>query len=146
MKKLLSILLTIAFFQSQLLAQTGFFPFPIISVAGAATAASSSYGTGMYAAGFANYETNKLSLTSESNYGTQGNIFSNSNINFTSGKDMMQEGTNVYAQNGTLTYDIGNDLTIKANKDTYSQERKTENISGGVSVGNNAVQVGALIF
>ncbi|MCL2145010.1 MAG: hemagglutinin repeat-containing protein [Endomicrobia bacterium] len=113
------------------------------SIAGAATAASSSYGTGMYAAGFANYESNKLSITTEELYATQSNLFAQGNINFTSTNDMTQEGTNVYATKGTLTYDIGNDLLIQASKNTFSQERKTENISGGVSVGNNAVQVSA---
>jgi filamentous hemagglutinin len=113
------------------------------SIAGAATAASSSYGTGMYAAGFANYDTQKQSSSAESLFATQGNIISNGNITFKSGNDMVQEGTNVYATKGTLTYDITNDLTIKASKDTYSQENKSEHLSGGVSVGNNAVQVSA---
>ncbi|MDR1696073.1 MAG: hemagglutinin repeat-containing protein [Endomicrobium sp.] len=111
------------------------------SAAGAATAASSSYGTGLYAAGFANYDTNKLSVITENTYATQGNLFAN-NINFKSANDMMQEGTNVYANN-KITYDIGNGLTIKASKDTMTSERKSEHLSGGVSVGNNAVQVSA---
>jgi adhesin HecA-like repeat protein len=112
------------------------------SISGAATAAGTSFGTGLYAAGFTNYETNKLSSIKEDNYATQSNLVSGTNITFKSANDMTQEGTNIHA-NQTLTYDIANDLTITASKDTSAQESKSEHISGGVSIGNNAVQVSA---
>jgi filamentous hemagglutinin len=112
------------------------------SVAGGATTAGSSFGTGLYASLFTNYETNKSNLIRENNYTTQGNLVSGGNITFKSANDMTQEGTNVCA-NQTLTYDVANDLTIMASKDTFSQENKSEHISGGVSIGNSAVQVSA---
>ncbi|AKL98196.1 hemagglutinin repeat-containing protein [Endomicrobium proavitum] len=113
------------------------------SIAGAASAASSSFGTGMYASAFANYDTMSQQSKSESILGVQGNIASNGNINFKSANDMIQEGTNAYATNGTLSYNVGNNLIIQASKDTYAQEDKSEHASAGVSVGNNSVQVSA---
>ncbi|GMO61338.1 MAG: hypothetical protein Ta2D_07260 [Rickettsiales bacterium] len=112
------------------------------SVAGAATAASTSFGTGMYASAFANYDTTQKTSTKQDTYQTQSNIQSgNGNISFTSANDMLQEGTNIYATNGTLEYDITNDLTIKASKDTSISDSKTEHLSAGASIGNNSVQV-----
>ncbi|AKL98199.1 hemagglutinin repeat-containing protein [Endomicrobium proavitum] len=113
------------------------------SIAGAASAASSSFGTGMYASAFANYDTMSQQSKSESILSVQGNIASNGNINFKSANDMIQEGTNAYATNGTLSYNVGNNLIIQASKDTYAQEDKSAHASAGVSVGNNSVQVSA---
>ncbi len=112
------------------------------SVAGAATAAGTSFGTGMYASVFMNYDTNSTKSTEQSLWNTSSNVIAdNGNITFNAGNDMLQEGSNVFAQNGTATYDIGNDLILRAIADTFFSETKSENLSGGVSVGNNAVQI-----
>jgi filamentous hemagglutinin len=112
------------------------------SIAGAATAATTSFGTGYYASGFVNYDTNQSTSNSQSNWQSQSNLLSNSgNLNLITDNNLLQEGTNLYATSGTLTYDIGNDLTITASKDTYSSDFKSEHLNAGVSVGNNAAQV-----
>ena len=52
---------------------------------------------------------------------------------------MTQEGTNLYATNkdgtGTINYNIGNDLTIEASKDTYLYTEKTSTKHAGISIG-----------
>jgi len=111
----------------------------VASIAGAATAASSSYGTGMYASASVNLETNKSSTTLSSVQSVSSNIFGE-NIAFISGNDMNQIGSNVIANN-TLFYDIANDFSILSSTDTYRTTSGTETIMAGGSVGNNAVQV-----
>ncbi len=97
---------------------------------------------GFYASVFANYDTNSTKSTEQSLWNTSSNVIAdNGNITFNAGNDMLQEGSNVFAQNGTATYDIGNDLILRAIADTFFSETKSENLSGGVSVGNNAVQI-----
>ena len=82
------------------------------------------------------YETKSSTSNEQSTWQTQGNIQSGfGNINFNSTNNMTQEGTNAYALNGDINYDIANDLNILASKDTYSYTEKTSTKHAGISVG-----------
>lgn len=113
----------------------------VSSVAGAASAAGTSFGTGMYASGSVNFETSKNSMDLTSTQSVASNLFGN-NLTFTSGSDMTQIGSNVGA-NDTLSYDVGNDLFVGSGTDTYKTTSGSESITAGASIGNNAVQVNA---
>jgi filamentous hemagglutinin len=113
----------------------------VSSVAGAATAGSSSFGTGLYGSASLNFETNKDSFGLNSTQSV-GSTISGTNLTFTSGNNTTQIGSDVIADN-TITYDVGNDLNVLASTDTYRTTSDSESISAGVSVGNNAVQITA---
>ena len=66
---------------------------------------------------------------------TNNIISNNSDINFISKNNMTQEGTNTYALNADINYDITNNLDIIASKDTYSYTEKTSTKHAGISVG-----------
>ncbi|MGN0929702.1 MAG: hemagglutinin repeat-containing protein [Alphaproteobacteria bacterium] len=111
------------------------------SIAGAATAAGTSFGTGVYASASLNYDTSKHTETSETSTSVGSNIMGE-NIVFKSGNNMTQIGSNVVADN-TVSYDIMNKLSVIAGENTYRSESSDEHISAGASVGNNSVQVNA---
>ena len=111
------------------------------SVSGAATAAASSFGTGMYASVSSNNDINKHT----DNYTSMQSVASNilgENIHNSSDNDLNQIGSNIIA-NDTISYDIANKLKILAGENTYSSSSSDEHIVAGASYGNNAVQLNA---
>ena len=108
------------------------------SIAGAASAAASSYGTGFYAS---------FSLTDDIDKHTENSTFSQAvgsnltaeNISLKSGNNMTHIGSNIIA-NDTISYDITNKLKVFAGENTYRSESYNEHITAGASYGNNAVQ------
>lgn len=113
----------------------------VSSTAGAASAASTSFGTGMYGSAGANFETTKSTNSSDTKQSVASNLFGE-NISFTSGNNMTQVGANVSATD-TVSYDIGNDLNVLASTDTYRTKSDSQTITAGATIGNNAVQVNA---
>lgn len=113
----------------------------VSSTAGAASAAGSSFGTGMYGSAGANFETTKSTNSSDTKQSVASNLFGE-NISFTSGNNMTQVGANVSATD-TVSYDIGNDLNVLASTDTYHTKSDSQTITAGATIGNNAVQVNA---
>ena len=111
------------------------------SIAGAAAAAGSSFGTGVYASVGTNFETSKSTNSSDVKQSVASNILGE-NISFSSGNNMTQVGANVSATD-TVKYDIGNDLNVLASTDTYETKSGSQTITAGASIGNNAVQVNA---
>ncbi len=107
------------------------------SIAGAASAAASSYGTGFYASFSLTDDIDKHTETLNSSQSVESNITAK-NISF-SGKNMTQTGSNVMAD-GNITYDIMNKLKVLAGENTYRSESYNEHITAGASYGNNAVQ------
>ncbi len=113
----------------------------VSSAAGAASAAGTSFGTGMYGSVGTNFETTKSTNSSDSTQSVASNLFGE-NMSFTSGNNMTQVGANVSATD-TVSYDIGNDLNVLASTDTYRTESGSQTITAGGSIGNNAVQINA---
>lgn len=113
----------------------------VSSAAGAASAAGTSFGTGMYGSIGANFETTKSTNSSDTKQSVASNLFGE-NMSFTSGNNMTQVGANVSATD-TVSYDIGNDLNVLASTDTFRTESGSQTITAGGSIGNNAVQVNA---
>jgi len=70
-----------------------------------------------------------------------GILSSNKDITLKIGQNLVQDTTNIYAEQGTLTYDVSKDIIILAGKNTYEQESKSEYKTAGVSYGNNVVQI-----
>ena len=113
----------------------------VSSVAGAASAAGTSFGTGLYASVGLGFDTNRNTNNITSTESVGSNIFGN-NLTLTSGNNMTQIGSDVGAKD-TLTYNIGKDLNIESAHNTYSSDSGTRNINASVTVGNNAVQANA---
>lgn len=113
----------------------------VSSTAGAASAAGTSFGTGMYGSVGANFETTKITNSSDTKQSVASNLFGE-NMSFTSGNNMTQVGANVSATD-TVSYDIGNNLNVLASTETYRTESGSQSITAGSTVGNNAVQVNA---
>ena len=110
------------------------------SIAGAASAAASSYGTGFYASFSLTDDIDKHTETLNSSQSVESNITAK-NISF-SGKNMTQTGSNVMAD-GNISYDIMNKLKLLAGESSYRSESYNEHITAGASFGNNAVQANA---
>lgn len=113
----------------------------VSSAAGAASAAGTSFGTGMYGSVGMNFETTKSTNSSDTTQSVASNLFGE-NMSFTSGNNMTQVGATVSATD-TVSYDIGNDLNVLASTDTYRTESGSQTITAGGSIGNNAVQINA---
>ena len=108
------------------------------SIAGSATAAASSYGTGFYASFSLTDDIDKYTENSISSQ-TVGSNLTAENILFKSGNNMTQIGSDIVV-NDTISYDIANKLKILAGENTYRSESYNEHITAGASYGNNAVQ------
>ncbi len=111
------------------------------SVSGAATAAASSFGTGMYASVSSNNNINKHTENYTSMQSVASNI-SGENIHNSSDNDLNQIGSNITA-NDTVSYNVLNKLKVLAGENTYSSSSSDEHIVAGASYGNNAVQLNA---
>ena len=111
------------------------------SVSGGATAAASSFGTGMYASVSSNNNINKHTENYTSMQSVASNI-SGENIHNSSDNDLNQIGSNITA-NDTVSYNVLNKLKVLAGENTYSSSSSDEHIVAGASYGNNAVQLNA---
>ena len=111
------------------------------SVSGAATAAASSFGTGMYASVSSNNDINKHTDNYTSMQSVASNV-SGENVYNSADNDLNQIGSNVIA-NGTVSYNVLNKLKVLAGENTYTSSSSDEHIVAGASYGNNAVQLNA---
>ena len=108
------------------------------SIAGAASAAASSYGTGFYISGSLTDDIDKYTENSTFSQAVGSNLTAE-NISLKSGNNMTHIGSNIIA-NDTISYDITNKLKVFAGENTYRSESYNEHITAGASYGNNAVQ------
>ena len=108
------------------------------SIAGAASAAASSYGTGFYISGSLTDDIDKYTENSTFSQAVGSNLTAE-NISLKSDNNMTHIGSNIIA-NDTISYDITNKLKVFAGENTYRSESYNEHITAGASYGNNAVQ------
>ncbi len=104
------------------------------SAAGAATAASNSFGTGFYGAGYANIAAQTSTTQTSASEAVGSLITSKNNFNLTS-KNLDITGSTVGSVNGKTTVDVTENLTLKQGENHYSFEQKSGSVSIGLQVG-----------
>ncbi len=78
--------------------------------------------------------TKQSQITSASVQNTGSNIVADKNISFAAGEDMKQIGSVVISKQGSISYDIENNLILEASRDTYGSSYKTQTSSVGVGI------------
>lgn len=111
-----------------------------LATAGAATAASTSLGTGMYGAAYMN-TTGMKSTTSTAQETSVGFSFTSGNsMNIASNENLNMVGSLLGGNNVDVS---AKDVNIKAGESNFTQDQSQKSVNAGVSYGNNAVQVSA---
>jgi filamentous hemagglutinin len=109
----------------------------ISSMASAAKAAGTSYGTGFY--GSAGMMMDTLTHTSASDMSTAiaSTIAAGGDISFNAGNNMLQIGSDVASMEGSVFYNIAKNLVFGASTDTYKTTEGTEHSNTAHSYGTN---------
>ncbi|MFC1659185.1 hemagglutinin repeat-containing protein [Pseudomonadota bacterium] len=68
---------------------------------------------------------------------TSSNLLAANNVTFTTNDDMTQSGSNVTSTEGNINYNIGDDLTIEASKDTYNSQFGTDTTNASMVLGSS---------
>lgn len=108
------------------------------SIAGAAAAAASSpYGTGVYANVGVKIDGTEVKDESKAVTYLASNVSAGENVSFKAGENMTQIGSLVSSDNGSVIYDITKDLTFGASKNTSNYKQSTKSASVSSTWGTN---------
>ena len=116
-----------------------------LSLAGAATASSSSLGTGMYGAGYVRTTAHTDFNTTSSKQSKSANIIANNNINIsTLNKDLNITGSNIQSAQGDISLQAhqGN-INLKAGQSSHLTQTGSKTVTTNVSVGSNGMGLAA---
>ena len=102
---------------------------------------ATSFGTGMYGAGYLNTTATGVKNTTETSLSKASNFVGYGDIDIASNNNLNVLGSMLSSVNGNVTLAAANDIKIEAGTNTLSQKSKQETIYGGGSVGNNGVQL-----
>ena len=113
-----------------------------MSAQNAAAAASTSFGTGMYAAGYmdTSYDTDFLKTKNEQSVGSAFVVGNNIDIN--AGEDYNQTGSLLASKQGNVNI-TAKEANIKSGESTFQSDYGSKQITSSVSLGNNGVGLSA---
>ncbi|MCE3232600.1 MAG: filamentous hemagglutinin family outer membrane protein [Rickettsiaceae bacterium] len=109
-----------------------------LATAGAASAASTSYGTGMYGAVYMDTTAHTDFMQTDSSQSVGSTFIASNNINIAAAGDYNMIGSQLASENGDVTISA-TEANIKAGENTYENQSGSKTVTAGVSYGNNAV-------